>query len=161
MSTCIIYSKQKAFWEVLFLIGRGTRTLRFAFGLLALRASLPLGGAPLPPKTPTPRRFLNVASSPTRFKQKKWPPNGWSFLLAGALGLEPRRTVLETAMLPLHHAPMMMLRWLFKVRMQYCNWSGDKLQALFSVKQHWIFSLEWFNIHVLWTLSVNYRSNHL
>ena len=26
--------------------------------------------------------------------------------LAGAEGLEPSRTVLETAMLPLHHAPM-------------------------------------------------------
>ena len=53
-------------------------------------------------------------------RKKTNHPVGWLSYLAGALGLEPRRTVLETAMLPLHHAP----RWLlgvFLARMQYCN----------------------------------------
>ena len=35
----------------------------------------------------------------------KIPEYSGIFVLAGAEGLEPSRTVLETAMLPLHHAP--------------------------------------------------------
>ena len=35
------------------------------------------------------------------------------FVLAGAEGLEPSRTVLETGMLPLHHAPVFLclIKW--------------------------------------------------
>ena len=35
-----------------------------------------------------------------------------AFKLAGAEGLEPSRAVLETAMLPLHHAPIIFMRHL-------------------------------------------------
>ena len=41
----------------LFLRSMAWRGLRFAFGLLALRAAEPLGGVPRPLKTPTQRRF--------------------------------------------------------------------------------------------------------
>ena len=46
------------FGSEFYLFDRGTRTLRFACWQLALRAALLIGGAPLPLKTPTLRRFF-------------------------------------------------------------------------------------------------------
>ena len=38
----------------------------------------------------------------------------WLLLLAGAEGLEPSTTVLETGMLPLHYAPIQFIWWAFR-----------------------------------------------
>ncbi len=42
-------------------------------------------------------------------------------MLAGAEGLEPSRTVLETAMLPLHHAPLCGQRLHYNIGKMLCQ----------------------------------------
>ncbi len=106
---------------MVFCFGRGTRTLRFAFGHLALCASLSLGGAPLPLKTQTLLRFLRGFESYLNQCKKIHHPFGWYIYLAGALGLEPRKTVLETVVMPFHHAPKCVCGTFCEARMQYCN----------------------------------------
>ena len=102
--------------------GRGTRTLRFAFGYLALRSALPLGGAPLPLKTPTPRCFLYAASSPFERWSNKKPP-GWVVLVWwGWRGSNPR---------PLRCERSALTNWATSPRKRYFTVSGSKWQALF------------------------------
>ena len=68
------------------------------------------GAPPGPDSLPNPVRVL------LPLPYKKNPPGWVGFFLAGAEGLEPSRTVLETAMLPLHHAPN---KRRFRQRKQY------------------------------------------
>ena len=114
-----------------FLFGGDGGALRFACGLLALRAAQPLGGASRPLKTPTLRRFLNAASSPLMQRKNKEPIGRWTLCFWwGWRGSNPR---------PLRCERSALTSWATSPRKGYFIVSGQKWQALFVVLRAGIF----------------------
>lgn len=58
----------------------------------------------------TGTKFTTTRFESFLFPNQKTTLIGWFFALAGVEGLEPSRTVLETGMLPLHYAPIKLIK---------------------------------------------------
>ena len=64
--------------------------------------------------------FMRLRVLPEPYKKINHPV-GWSIYLAGALGLEPRKTVLETVVMPFHHAPNLVSKRIIAKRVTDCQ----------------------------------------
>ena len=91
-----------------------------------------LGGAARSLKTPTPRRFLDAASSPIERKPNKKPPVQVVFVWWGWRGSNPR---------PLRCERSALTNWATSPRKRYFTVSGEKWQALFTVLRGGIFMI--------------------